>query len=86
MKHRLDKRVRRIGHNAWRDHIVDAWFWADQAWWRHRVARGRPGRKQGRGVSRIPDGWAPAAHDLLEQRPELAGVGVSDAVNAVVSA
>ena len=34
MKHRLDKRGRRIGHNAWRDHIVDAWFWADQAWWR----------------------------------------------------
>jgi hypothetical protein len=35
---------------------------------------------------RIPEGWAPAAHDLLEQRPELAGVGVSDAVNAVASA
>jgi hypothetical protein len=28
----------------------------------------------------------PDAHDLLEQRPELAGVGVSDAVNAVASA
>lgn len=37
-------------------------------------------------VEIIPDGWAPAAHDLLEQRPDLAGVGVSDAVNAVVSA
>ncbi len=33
---------------------------------------------------RVPDGWAPAAHDLLIERPELEGVGLADAVIAVV--
>ena len=35
---------------------------------------------------RVPDDWAPAAHDLLAERPELEGIGLSDAVLAVVSA
>lgn len=30
---RRDKRGRRIGRNAWRDHITDAWSSADHAWW-----------------------------------------------------
>lgn len=32
---RYDRRGRRIGRNRWREHITDAWFYADQAWWRH---------------------------------------------------
>jgi hypothetical protein len=29
---RLDRLGRRIGHNWWREHIVNVWFSADQAW------------------------------------------------------
>jgi RimJ/RimL family protein N-acetyltransferase len=35
---RRDKRGRRIGHNWWREYIVDAWRSADHAWWLHREA------------------------------------------------
>jgi hypothetical protein len=30
---RRDRRGRRIGRNAWREFITDAWRSADHAWW-----------------------------------------------------